>query len=255
MNYIDNLFSLSGKTAIITGASRGLGRAAAVALNGAGANVILFGRDARMLEETLALLPEPERAVMIEGNVNAEAARKKAISETVQDFGKIDILINNAGIIRRNPAMEFSKQDWNDTIETDLTAVFHWSQDVAKEMKKSGGGKIINVASVLSFSGGMNVVAYAAAKGGVAQLTKALANDWAKFHINVNAVAPGYFITNATDALRKNPERSQAVLSRIPAARFGEPDELAGAFIFLSSQASDYMDGHILTVDGGFNSY
>jgi len=255
MTYLSNLFGLEGKTAIITGASRGLGRAAALALNEAGGNVVLFGRDARKLEETLSLLSEPERAVMIEGNVNSEAARKKTITETLQDFGTIDILINNAGIIRRSPAMEFSKQDWNDTIETDLTSVFHWSQDVAAEMMKSGGGKIINVASILSFSGGMNVVAYAAAKGGVAQLTKALANDWAKYHINVNAMAPGYFITDATDALRKNSERSQSIISRIPAGRFGEPDELAGAFIFLSSHASDYMDGHILTVDGGFNSY
>lgn len=255
MNYLGSLFGLSGKTAIVTGASRGLGRAAALALNAGGANVILFGRDGRMLEETLSLLPEPERAVMIEGNVNSEAARKKAISETMQDFGKIDILINNAGIIRRSPALEYSSQDWNDVLQTNLTSVFHWSQDIAREMKKSGGGKIINIASLLSFSGGLNVVAYAAAKGGVAQLTKALANEWAKHHINVNAVAPGYFITDTTEALRKNPERSQQIISRIPAGRFGEPDELAGAFIFLSSHASDYMDGHILTVDGGFNSY
>jgi 2-deoxy-D-gluconate 3-dehydrogenase len=140
-------------------------------------------------------------------------------------------------------------------IETNLTSVFRWSQDAAKEMMKSGGGKIINIASVLSFSGGVNVAAYAAAKGGVSQLTKALANEWAKHGINVNAIAPGYFETDATSALRKNPERSAQILSRIPAGRFGEPNELAGAFIFLASHASDYMHGHILTVDGGFNSF
>jgi 2-deoxy-D-gluconate 3-dehydrogenase len=255
MNYLDSLFNLSGKTAIITGASRGLGRAAAIALSGAGANVILFGRDGRMLEETLSQLPDTEKAVLIEGNVNSDTSRKKVITETLQNFGAIDILINNAGIIRRSPALEYSSQDWNDSIETNLNSVFHWSQDVGKVMMKSGGGKIINVASLLSFSGGLNVIAYAAAKGGVAQLTKALANEWAKHHINVNAIAPGYFLTDATDALRKNPERSQAVLSRIPAGRFAEPDELAGAFIFLASKASDYMHGHILTVDGGFNAY
>ncbi len=255
MNFFDNLFSLAGKTAIITGASRGLGRAAAIALNGAGANVVLFGRAARMVEETMSLLNEPEKAVLIEGNVNSADSRKKAISEVLQGFGAIDILINNAGIIRRSPAMEFSAQDWKDTIETDLTSIFHWSQDAGREMKKNGGGKIINIASLLSFSGGMNVVAYAAAKGGVAQLTKALANDWAKFHINVNAIAPGYFMTDATEGLRKNPERTQAVLSRIPAGRFAEPEELAGTFIYLASKASDYMHGHIVVVDGGFNSF
>jgi 2-deoxy-D-gluconate 3-dehydrogenase len=255
MNYLNNLFSLENKTAIITGASRGLGRAAAIALNGAGANVILIGRDAAMLKETRSLLAEPERSRIFEADVTSNDARKEIIADVMGDFGKIDILINNAGIIRRDPALEYSEKDWNNVIETNLTSVFHWSQDVGKEMIKSGGGKIINIASVLSFSGGMNVVAYAAAKGGVAQLTKALANEWAKHNINVNAIAPGYFETDATSALRKNPERSAQILSRIPAGRFGEPNELAGAFIFLSSSASDYMHGHIMAVDGGFNSF
>jgi 2-deoxy-D-gluconate 3-dehydrogenase len=255
MSYLNNLFGIDGKTAIITGASRGLGRAAALALNGAGATVVLTGRDAKMLDETKSLLHAPGKASIMEADVTSEADRKKVISATIRDFGKIDILINNAGIIRRAPAIEYSAKDWNDEIETDLSSVFFWSQDVAKEMMRSGGGKIINIASLLSFSGGVNVVAYAAAKGGVAQLTKAFANEWAKHHINVNALAPGYFITDATDALRKNNERREHVLSRIPAGRFGDPNELAGAFIFLASAASDYMHGHILTVDGGFNSY
>lgn len=255
MNYTENLFRLDGRTAIITGASRGLGRAAAIALNASGANVVIIGRDPKMLEETKALLPEPSRSSIVEADVTSDASRKQVIKAALHDYGKIDILVNNAGIIRRNPAIEYSSTDWDEVIETNLTSVFHWSQDVAKEMMKSGGGKIINIASVLSFSGGMNVVAYAAAKGGIAQITKALANEWAKHHINVNAIAPGYFETNATAALRANPERTEQILSRIPAGRFGKPDELAGAFIFLASKASDYMHGHILTVDGGFNSF
>jgi 2-deoxy-D-gluconate 3-dehydrogenase len=255
MNDIDKLFGLENKTSIITGASRGLGRAAAIALNSAGANVILIGRDPAMLEETQSLLLEPSKSEIFEADVTSDEARKKIIAATIQNFGVVDILINNAGIIHRNSAIAYSESDWDEVIGTNLTSVFHWSQDAAKEMMKSGGGKIINIASVLSFSGGINVVAYTAAKGGVAQLTKALANEWAKHKINVNAMAPGYFETNATAALRNNPERSAQILSRIPAGRFGEPNELAGAFIFLASSASDYMDGHILTVDGGFNSY
>jgi 2-deoxy-D-gluconate 3-dehydrogenase len=255
MNQLEDLFGLSGKTAIITGASRGLGRTAAIALNAVGAHVILFGRDAEMLRETLSLLPAPERAKVIEGNVNSDADRIAAISEVTREFGKIDVLVNNAGIIHRNPALEYTPTQWNEVIQTDLTSVFHWSQDVAKEMQRSGSGKIINVASLLSFSGGINAVGYAAAKGGVAQLTKALANELAKYNINVNAIAPGYFNTEATEGLRNNQVRFEHVLSRIPAGRFAEPEELAGAFIFLASHASDYMNGHILTIDGGFNSY
>lgn len=255
MDYLHDLFGLIGKSAIITGASRGLGRAAALALNGAGANVILIGRDAKMLEETKSLLQDPSNSQIIEGDVTSDQSREKIISAVKQDFGKIDILINNAGIIRRNPVLEYSDEDWDDVIETNLTSVFKWSQSAAKEMVKSGGGKIINIASLLSFSGGINVAAYAAAKGGIAQLTKAFANELAKHHINVNAVAPGYFETDATSALRSNAERSAQIISRIPAGRFGKPDELAGAFIFLASKASDYMNGHIMTVDGGYNSY
>ncbi|MFI5263639.1 MAG: glucose 1-dehydrogenase [Candidatus Kapaibacterium sp.] len=255
MNYLENLFGLEGKTAIITGASRGLGRAAALALNGAGANVILTGRDVKMLDETKSLLADPGRSSIMEADVTSGSDREKVISAAIRDFGKINILINNAGIIRRNPAIEYSAEDWDEVIETNLTSVFHWSQDVAKEMMKTGGGKIINIGSVLSFSGGVNVIAYAAAKGGIAQLTKGLANEWAKYRINVNAITPGYFTTDATSVLRKNEERFRSILSRIPAGRFGEPDELAGAFILLASHASDYMDGHLLSVDGGFNSY
>jgi 2-dehydro-3-deoxy-D-gluconate 5-dehydrogenase len=253
VNYLTDLFGLSGKTAIITGASRGLGRAAATALSGAGAKVVLVGRDGAALEETKRLLSG--EAMIVEADVTSASDLEATIAATKAQFGSIDILVNNAGIIRRSPAMEYSIEDWDAVIETNLTAVFEWSQACAREMASSGGGKIINIASLLSFSGGMNVVAYAAAKGGVAQMTKAMANEFTKLGINVNAIAPGYFETDATAGVRQNPERMTQLLSRIPAGRFGMPDELAGAFIFLASHASDYMSGHILTVDGGFNSY
>ncbi|MEI8134106.1 MAG: glucose 1-dehydrogenase [bacterium] len=255
MKYLDTLYSLEGRTAIITGASRGIGRAAAISLNSAGANVTLFGRNKALLEETKSLLPNSEKSIIIEGSVNSDSDRKATFASTLEASGRIDILVNNAGIIHRNNAMDYAAKDWDEVIETDLTSVFHWSQDAAKIFRDLGKGKIINLASLLSFSGGVNVVAYAAAKGGISQMTKALANEWAKHHINVNAIAPGYFVTDATDALRKNDQRREHVLSRIPAGRFGEPNELAGAFIFLASHASDYMNGHILTVDGGFNGY
>ena len=163
--------------------------------------------------------------------------------------------MNNAGIIRRAPAIDFTEDDWNAVIDTNLNAVFNWAQAVGRLMVEQGSGKIINTASLMSFSGGLNVAAYSAAKGGVGQLTKALANEWAKYNVQVNAIAPGYFKTNATAALRANDERAQQILSRIPAGRWGEPDDLAGAFLMLASKASDYMSGHLLVVDGGFLSY
>lgn len=253
MNYLNNIFDLSGKVAIVTGSSRGLGRAAATAFSGAGASVVLIGRDGASLEQTKGELSG--ESIIIEADVTSADDRARVLDVAVKHFGKIDILVNNAGIIRRASALEYPKEDWDDVIETNLTAVFEWSQACAKIMVAQGGGKIINIASLLSFSGGMNVVAYAAAKGGVAQLTKALANELAKHNVNVNAIAPGYFETNATAGVRENPERMTQLLSRIPIGRFGKPDELAGAFIFLASHASDYMTGHILTVDGGFNSF
>ncbi len=174
------------------------------------------------------------------------------VSSTINRLGSIDILVNNAGIIRRAPAADYTAHDWNEVIDTDLNAVFQWSQAAGKVMIEQGSGKIINIASLLSFQGGLNVVAYAAAKGGVAQLTKALSNEWAKYGVNVNAIAPGYMITDNTAALRSNSERSTQIFSRIPAGRWGEPDDLAGAIIYLASSASDYVNGHILAVDGGW---
>jgi 2-deoxy-D-gluconate 3-dehydrogenase len=171
---------------------------------------------------------------------------------TVKELGSIDILINNAGIIRRAPAADYPENDWADVMRTNLDSVFHLCQHTGRRMLAQGGGKIINIASLLSFQGGVFVPAYAAAKGAVAQLTKALANEWAPRGININAIAPGYMATKVTDALRADPVRSRQLLERIPAGRWGTPRDLAGAAVFLASRASDYMHGHVLVVDGGW---
>lgn len=260
MSFLESLFSLEGKTAIVTGASRGLGRAAAIALAGAGANVVLIGRDEDALAEVEKIIASDrsygsDRSYMVVADVKDSIKMMEIISSTIQRWKTIDILVNNAGIIRRSPAADYSAHDWYDTIDTDLNAVFSWSQAVGKVMIEQGNGKIINIASLLSFQGGLNIAAYAAAKGGVMQLTKALANEWAKYNINVNGIAPGYMLTNATAALRANTERSKQVFSRIPAGRWGEPEDIAGAILYLASAASDYVNGHVLVVDGGWLAY
>jgi 2-deoxy-D-gluconate 3-dehydrogenase len=254
MSFLESLFSLQGKTAIVTGASRGLGRAAAIALAGAGANVALVGRDEGALKEVQSEIGEANSFLVV-GNVTAPTLAVEVITSTINRWGSIDILVNNAGIIRRAAAVDYTAHDWNEVIDTDLNAVFQWSQVAGKAMIEQGSGKIINIASLLSFQGGLNVVAYAAAKGGVAQLTKALSNEWAKYGVNVNAIAPGYMITDNTAALRSNSERSAQIFSRIPAGRWGDPEDLAGAIIYLASAASDYVNGHILAVDGGWLAY
>jgi 2-dehydro-3-deoxy-D-gluconate 5-dehydrogenase len=254
MSYLDQLFSLEGKVAIVTGASRGLGRAAAIALASAGAKVVLVGRDETALKEVRAEIGEMHSYPVI-ADVTDPAKTVKIVTSTIQHWDRLDILVNNAGIIHRAPAVDYTAHDWYNVIDTDLNAVFNWSQMAGKIMIEQGSGKIINVASLLSFQGGLNVAAYAAAKGGVAQLTKSLANEWAKYNVNVNAIAPGYMLTEATAALRSNAERSKQVFSRIPAGRWGEPNDLAGAIIYLASGASDYVNGHILAVDGGWLAY
>jgi 2-deoxy-D-gluconate 3-dehydrogenase len=171
----------------------------------------------------------------------------------VEQFGSLDILVNNAGLIRRAPAVDYPTEDWDHLIAADLSSVFRLSQLAGRHMLKRGqGGKILNIASLLSFQGGILVPAYAAAKGGVAQLTKALANEWARFGVNVNAIAPGYMVTDNTEALRNDPERSRQIMERIPAGRWGKPEDIAGAALFLCSSASDYVNGHVLVVDGGW---
>ena len=194
-------------------------------------------------------------SVYLTGDVAKVTVCEELVAKTVEQMGSIDILVNNAGVIRRSPALEYSGEYWDEVIAVNLTSVFRLSQLAARQMVQKGqGGKIVSIASVLSFQGGMFVPAYAAAKGGIAQLTKALANEWAPKGINVNAIAPGYMSTDNTTALRQDATRNRQILERIPAGRWGEPSDLAGAAVFLCSRASDYVQGHILAVDGGWLS-
>jgi 2-deoxy-D-gluconate 3-dehydrogenase len=188
------------------------------------------------------------------GDVSKADVCARLIDEVVAHFGRIDILVNNAGTIRRAPAVEHSDEDWQLVIDTNLTSVFRLTKHAGKHMLARGSGKIINIASMLTFQGGITVPGYAAAKGGVGQLTKAFANEWASKGINVNAIAPGYMATDNTEALRADPVRSRQIMERIPAGRWGTPEDLAGAAVFLASRASDYMHGHVLVVDGGWLS-
>jgi 2-dehydro-3-deoxy-D-gluconate 5-dehydrogenase len=192
------------------------------------------------------------KSVALVGDVGDAAVCAMLIEETVKYFGGIDILVNNAGIIRRAPAAEYAEDDWKAVIDVNLSSVFRLTQLAGRHMLKRGSGKIINIASLLTFQGGIFVPAYSAAKGGVGQLTKAFANEWAAKGVNVNAIAPGYMDTDNTEALRNNPERARQILERIPAGRWGQPEDLAGAAVFLASSASDYVHGHVLVVDGGW---
>jgi 2-dehydro-3-deoxy-D-gluconate 5-dehydrogenase len=248
-------FQLSGKNALVTGSRRGLGAAIALALAHAGANVACHGRGKDTNDICGAIRSCGRKSVYLSGNVADPAVCELLIEKTVEQFGSIDILVNNAGVIRRSPAVEFSAENWDEVIAVNLTSIFRLSQLAARGMlNRQQGGKIVNIASVLSFQGGMFVPAYAAAKGGVAQLTKALANEWAGKGINVNAIAPGYMVTDNTAALREDPHRSRQILERIPAGRWGEPKDLAAPAVFLCSAASDYVHGHVLVVDGGWLS-
>jgi len=190
--------------------------------------------------------------IALAGDVGDATVCARLVADTITHFGAIDILVNNAGIIRRSPAVDHSEEDWQAIINVNLSSVFRLTQHAGRHMIAKGRGKIINIASLLTFQGGITVPSYAAAKGGVGQLTKAFANEWASKGVNVNAIAPGYFATDNTEALQKNPERSRQILERIPAGRWGEPEDLAGAAVFLASAASNYVHGHILVVDGGW---
>jgi len=246
-------FQLEGKNALVTGSHRGLGAAIAVALAQAGANVGCHGRDAKPAAACDEIRALGRKTFYASGDLADSATSSSLIARTLSEFGSLDILVNNAGVIRRAPASEYSAEFWNELIAVNLTAVFQLSQLAGRHMLERGtGGKIVNIASLLSFQGGILVPAYAAAKGGVAQLTKALANEWASKGINVNAIAPGYMATDNTAALRGDPVRSRQILERIPAARWGEPRDIAGAAVFLCSSASDYIHGHVLAVDGGW---
>ena len=252
---IADKFKLNDRVALVTGAATGLGAAIAVALAEAGAHVACHG-NTRSPESTCDRISNSGGvAHAITGDLSKAETAQHLVEQTLAQFGRIDILINNAGTIRRSPAVDYSDDDWTTVIEVNLSSVFRLSKLAGKQMIDNGlRGKIVNIASLLSFQGGITVPAYAASKGGVAQLTKALANEWAKHGINVNAIAPGYMRTANTAALQADETRNRQILERIPAGRWGEPEDLAGAAVFLSSSASDYINGHVLVVDGGWMS-
>ena len=249
---IENLFNLNGKVAIVTGTSRGLGKAMAIALAKAGANIVGVG--VSDMSETKEEIQKIGRQFLeIKADLTNTKSVDKIVSETVKKIGGIDILVNNSGTIRREDAINYKEKDWDDILNLNLKILFFLSQKVAKQfMKQETGGKIINIASMLSFQGGIRVPAYTASKSGVMGLTKALANEWAKYNINVNAIAPGYMATDNTKQIREDEKRSQEILDRIPSGRWGTPEDLAGAVVFLASKASDYVNGHTLAVDGGW---
>ena len=253
MGVLDD-FRLDGKGALVTGAARGLGQGIARGLAEAGADVAAL--DIVSVAETGDLVRN-EGSRFHAMNVDLLEADAKLASEVVEEcvseLGRLDILVNNAGIIRRAPALEFGEDDWEAVVKINLSAAFYLSQAAARHfVEEGGGGRIINTASVLSYEGGMIVPSYSASKAGIANLTRALANEWAPLGINVNAIAPSYFTTELTSALREDKERSTALLSRLPAGRFGEPEDLKGAAVFLASDAADYVHGTILPVDGGW---
>lgn len=244
-------FDLAGKTALVTGANTGIGQAIAVALAQAGVDVAVAGRSEPT--ETLAAIEATGRkAVNIAADFGSIEPVGRVVDEALAGLGSIDILVNNAGIIRRADLLDFGEADWDAVIDTNLKTLFFLSQAAAKHMAERGSGKIINIASLLTFQGGVRVPSYAAAKSGVGGVTKAMANELASKGVQVNAIAPGYIATNNTAALQADETRNRQITERIPAGRWGRPQDIAGAALFLASPASDYVTGHILAVDGGW---
>ena len=244
-------FSLEGKSAIFTGGNVGLGRAIAVALAQAGADIVSTSR--RAADETGAQVKALGRKfISIEADLSSTAPIAGIVARTVGEFGKIDILVNNAGVIRRNDSVDFSEDDWDAVIDTNLKSAFFLAQAAGRHMIAQGRGKIINVASMLSFQGGIRVPSYTASKSGLAGITRLLACEWAGKGVNVNAIAPGYMTSDNTEALRADEKRNAQILDRIPAGRWGDPSDLGGAAVFLASAASDYVHGAIIPVDGGW---
>lgn len=246
-----DFFSLKGKTALVTGARTGIGQAISVGLAAAGAHILMLGHRDNLGEtkEKIEQVKGTCETVLIDlSNTSSIREQIKPVLEEHQ----IDILVNNAGVIYREPAAEFDETEWNRVMDVNINAVFILSQEIGRGMVERGSGKIVNIASLLSFQGGVFVPAYTASKHAVAGLTKALANEWAAKGVQVNAIAPGYIETNNTEALRNDPDRSKSILDRIPAGRWGEADDIAGAAVFLASSAADYISGHVLVVDGGW---
>ena len=245
-------FKLDGKVAIVTGANTGLGQGMCVALAEAGAKVAGVAR--RDCDETAELIKKiGGEFVAIKADLGSTEPIERIIKETLDAFGRIDILVNNAGIIIRNDAIDYTEEDWDKVTNINEKVVFFFAQAVAKQfMAQKSGGKIISVASMLSYQGGIRVPAYTTSKSGVLGMTRALANEWAKYGICVNAIAPGYMATNNTEALRNDKDRNDSILERIPAGRWGTPTDMAGAVVFLASAASDYVNGFTLAVDGGW---
>ena len=245
-------FRIDGQVALVTGSASGIGAAIAIALAEAGADVVCHGRSdsgRATVEEVVRL---GRRSFGIRADLADRATHDELVRETVERFGRLDILVNNAGTIRRAPAVEYSDEDWDQLLEVNLSSVFRLSRAAGAHMLERGSGSIVNISSLLAFQGGIRVPAYAASKGGVAQLTKALANEWAARGVTVNAIAPGYIATENTSALRADPERRRQILERIPAGRWGDPRDIAGAAVFLAGPASRYVNGHVLVVDGGW---
>lgn len=249
---IKDAFNLKNKVAIVTGASTGLGRGMALGLAEAGANIVAVAtRD--MAELKIEIEALGVKCLIIQADLKTLAPIEDIVSKTVAKFGSVDVLVNNAGIIRREDSIDFSENYWDDVINVNLKTLFFLSQRVAKEfMKQGNGGKIINIASMLSYQGGIRVPSYTASKSAVRGITMTLANEWAKHGINVNAIAPGYMETDNTAALRKDETRSKEILERIPANRWGTPNDLKGIVVFLASSASDYINGATIPVDGGW---
>jgi len=246
-----SLFDLTGKVAVVTGANTGIGQGIALALAAAGADIAAVGRS--RAEETVAKARSMGRkAEIISADLSTIEPVDRIVEEAVEKLGGIHILVNNAGIIRRNDSIDFTEEDWDAVVDTNLKSVFFLCQAAAKRMIPQGRGKIINIASMLTFQGGIRVPSYTASKSGIGGLTKLLANEWAAKGICVNAIAPGYIATNNTAALQADENRNRSIMERIPAGRWGDPEDMGGAAVFLASRASDYVQGHILAVDGGW---
>ncbi|MGL6260024.1 2-dehydro-3-deoxy-D-gluconate 5-dehydrogenase KduD [Vibrio sp. WXL210] len=247
-----NAFNLQGKVAMVTGCNTGLGQGMAIGLAQAGCDIVAVNRS-EPAETQASVEALGRKFIDIRADLSDSHCVPAIVEQAIAGAGRIDILVNNAGIIRRSEALEFTEQDWDEVMDTNSKTVFFLSQAVAKQfIAQQSGGKIINIASMLSFQGGIRVASYTTSKSGLMGLTRLMANEWAQYGINVNAIAPGYMETNNTEALRNDTQRNQEILARIPAGRWGTPEDLAGACVFLASDAANYMHGHTLAVDGGW---